>query len=180
MLIPELVQLWDKTTRAAIDSTNNAVVTIVSEHYRIHQGTLFTCTDKVTVADTATLYYLLDNPADNFPHLRKYAFASTAAPCDVYLFEEPTITANGTERTPYNNNRTSSGLANLKIYNGPTVTDDGTEIDYALVTGAKKEGGIATDMVIEWILNAGTKYITKFVNNSGSSATVRPIFIWYE
>ena len=149
-----------------------AVVSIDIEHSRIHSGKAFLLNGQYTLANATTAYVLLDNPAASYPHLRQWGITTTAAPVDVFLYEGATVTANGTTKTGLNLNRNSATTPTLATYTGPTVTVDGTLLEYVVAPGAKQSGGEGLDPVpTEWILKPSTKYVFKITNNSGSTIT---------
>lgn len=173
----------DVTARAAVDVRNKAVVVMDAEHYRIHQGNGYTASGKLTIAQGGGQgFVLVDNPNGSYPHFRGYSVTGTGAPMDIYLYETPTTTANGTQLPARNNNRNSSNVAVLDIYSGPTVSANGTELEYFLVVGTKQSGGSGVDLPVEWILKPATKYLIRIVNNTTGAGTdsVGAHMFWYE
>lgn len=165
----------------ALDTTSNALTVIDFEHSRIHNGKGFLANGKYTIANGATSYFLLKNPAASYPHLRQLGLTATAGPIDVYLFESPTTTADGTGLTEINYNRNSATTPNLQVYTGPTVSADGTQLEYLIVTGTKHDAGTGSDGTnTEFVLKPSTNYLVKLTNNSGSSADYSLKLFWYE
>lgn len=163
------------------DSVTGAIQTIDWEHSRIHNSKGYLANGKYTVANTATHYFLMSVAAATYPHLRALNISATAAPLDVYLYESPTTSANGTAITVKNYNRNSASVGNILCYDGPTVSVDGTELEYFLIPGAKQTGGSGEDGIqIEWILKPSTNYLIKVVNNSGASSDFALKLFWYE
>lgn len=173
----------DVTARAAVDVRNKAVVVMDSEHYRIHQGEGYTASGKLTVAQAGGQgFILIDNTNGTYPHFRGYSITSTGAPVDVYLYESPTTTANGTQISARNNNRNSVNTSVVDVYSGPTVSANGTELEYFLLVGTKQSGGSGVDLPVEWILKPATKYLIRIVNNTVGAGTdsVGVHIFWYE
>lgn len=174
------------SARSRVDTIDEAIVTMSAEHYRIHIGEGFHFSDKQTITSAATLRYLLRNPAANYPHFRDLSVsASGGTPCDIYLYEAPTVTGTGTAQTVRNHNRnTADGAEDLAIYLGPTVSANGTQLTYRQipVSGLFGLGGGADgDIGIEWILKPSTDYLVSVTNNHGSAtATVGIAMFWYE
>lgn len=164
-----------------VDSISGAVQSIEYEHSRIHSGKGFLFNGKHTVANGASAYHLLDNPAASYPHLRVFAVTASSGPMDIEFYEGATTSASGTAVTPVNYNRNSATTAALACYNGPTVTTPGTLLAYMLITGTKHESGSGdSGGQTEWILKPSTKYLAKLTNNSGSSVTYALKLFWYE
>ena len=164
-----------------VDTYSGAVKTIDYEHSRIHYGEGFLVNGKHTVANGATSYFLLKNPAANYPHLRVIGLTTTAGPMDIYLFESPTTSADGSTVSRINYNRNSATVPSLEVFSGPTVSVDGTQLEYLLVTGTKHDAGSGMDGAqTEFILKASTNYLIKVTNNSGTSANYALKLFWYE
>jgi len=117
--------------------------------------------------------------AAHTPHFR-YA-VDAADGIDVFLYEGPTFSANGTQRTPINLDfNYSGGGPNLQIWEDPTVTTTGTQKDRSgvIVAAAGKAGGNLAS-VNEFILKNNTEYLLRVT----SGATPNKILIdmhWYE
>ena len=163
-----------------VDRDGRYVPVIAEEHTRIHESKGFTLTGKRTVASGSRINILIKNPAGNFPHFRFYAFASEKAPADIFLYEGTTVSVDGTELTPRNNNRNSSNVPNITLHETPTITDDGEEIEYSLIAGGKHTGGTAESITVEWILQPDQNYLLRYINNSGQSSLVGFHIFFYE
>lgn len=164
-----------------VDSVTGAVQTIDWEHSRIHSSKGFLLNGKHTIANGASLDVLLSNPAGNYPHLRAVTADVTGAPFSIYIYEAPTVSANGTAAPAKNLNRNSAVAANLLTYTGPTVTTVGTELECSVIPGAKQTGGSGTENIqMEWILKSNTLYLVRLTNNSGGSEDASIKLFWYE
>lgn len=60
---------------------------------------------------------------------------ATGGDSRIEIFEGPTVSNNGTEIDRHNRNRLSSNTSTTVIYSGPTVSDDGTKIFDTIVPG---------------------------------------------
>lgn len=111
------------------------------------------------------------------PHLLiTYTSNSTS---NVYLYEGPTITANGTESTTIRNrNRNSLNASGMKVYTGATFSADGTLLfQGTTITSAK--ASVSNDNTLdEWILKTSTEYLVRVVTTSASIVMLR--LYWYE
>ena len=163
------------------DSVSGAVKTIDYEHSQVHAGDAYLVNGKHTIANGATSYFLLKNPAATYPHLRLISITASAGPMDVYFFESPTTSADGSGMSEINYNRNSLNTASLAAYSGPTVSVDGTQLEYLLITGTKHEAGAGNDGAqTEFILKPSTNYLIKVTNNSGASVDYALKLFWYE
>jgi len=178
---PMPVNLVDANGLSIIETYSKALTTIESEHARIHQGKAFQLSDKVTgLLATGSHYFLID-PTTPI-HWRDYKFLTDGAPVDIELFENPTVTDNGTALTPLNRNRLSATVSAASIYSGPTVTDDGARIyiDGIVGTGDKKSTGSTEGIAGEWIVDGGNTYLLKLTNNGAVTISYIYQFFWYE
>lgn len=163
-----------------VDRGGRYVPIIEAEHTRIHESVAYTYSSKQTVLNGASLDFLVVVAAGSYPHLRKYTFVSSGAPCDIFLYEGTTVSANGTIQTASNGNRNSSNTSDISVYLTPTVTGVGTQIHYDLLGGTKQSGGSAETLPVEWILKPATNYLLRVTNNSGSTVTIGTNFFWYD
>ena len=88
---------------------------------------------------------------------------------------------NGTPIIIYNRNRLSSNTTSTAIYDSPTVTSDGTQLDFDKISGTSKHtGGEVQGIPAEWIVDSGNTYIIKVTNNDNSNADVLFKLFFYE
>lgn len=164
----------------ALDSVSGALQVIDYEHARVHSGKAFLVNGKHSINNAATDYYLLKVPAASYPHLRQVKITGTGGPMDIYLFESPTTSADGTGMTEINYNRNSANAPTMTVFADPTVSADGTELEYLLVTGTKHDTGLSEGEQIEFVLKPSTNYLVKVTNNSGSTVSYALKLFWYE
>jgi len=179
---PAPSQIGDGTNLLEIDSISDALPTIETDHKRIHDGQGYKCTAKFTaIASDADLNILLVNPVANFSHLRLYRFTATGGPLDTFLFSGTTVSANGTSIISHNLNENSDNTADLDIYHTPTITTDGTEIEYDLLpTDGNKAGTQTTAVPLEHIFKPDTNYLLRMTNNDAQAVDVGLLLFWYE
>lgn len=116
--------------------------------------------------------------AARMPHFR---FAVDAADgIDVFLYEAPTFSANGTQRTPLNLDFNYAGAgAQLQVWEDPTVTATGTQKDRSgvLVSAAGKAGGKTS--IDEMILKNNTQYLLRVTSQANPNKALIDMH-WYE
>ena len=160
---------------------SSAISTVLdSKTFYIHQGLAFSHSGKTTLANGASYYHLFRTPSNISPHVWQILIQSDATPFDVYILEGTAVGANGTAQTPINMNRNSSTVSQVSVYNGPTVTNDGTIIDYFLIAGSKQSGGIGEGNEIELIWKPSTNYAVKVTNNGTGIANFGLYAGWIE
>jgi len=166
--------------RIEVDPYSGSLQTIETEHARIHAGDGFQVSGKISTIGTGASEYFLVVPSIVM-HWRHFRIVTTEAPIDIVLYENPTVTANGTSLTIQNRNRLSTHTAGATVYGGSTVTADGTAIFTDMIpTSAKDSGGDVEGLPVEWIINGGNTYALKITNNSGGNIDIIYQFFWYE
>jgi len=163
------------------DAYTGAIAQIDIAHAAIHLGKYFSHSGVVSVLNGASYDHLIITPdvGGKYIHFRLFLFDTTNAPILHQLYEDATVSNNGTVITGLNFNRTLPN-ATLGVYHTPTVTGTGTIIHTAQVTGSKQNGGAGQTSGTEWILKQGAKYLSRVTNNSGLTASVGYVAEWYE
>ena len=165
---------------ANVDERSGYLITISEIHALIHDGKFFSASyvDE-TVSNNASLNILIDcNGAS--PHTR--IMCQVGGDCHFRLFENPTVSANGTEITPVNRNRYSPNTATTDLYKDPTVTGDGTLISELISPGGTilvSTGGDSS-MFEEFILHKDRTYLARITNISGISQPISMELEFYE
>jgi len=92
---------------------------------------------------------------------------------ELSVFEDTTVTANGTVKTNFNAKRsdTTTTIETL-IYESPTVTADGNQITESLNHGGEKNDVTATNDTGGLILKANSNYLIRYTNTSGNSVHI--------
>jgi len=171
------------------DPHSGAIITAEIEHAQIHAGNGYSLSGKVaTLANTATMQILARTGAIPV-HWRAATMTVSDGDCDIYFYESPTITADGSLETSFNKNRLSTNTSTLDIYSTPTISANGTELEYGYIPdasggggggGGRSSGGEAQRVGGEWILAPNTEYLVTVTNNSGGAISLGYTFFWYE
>jgi len=170
----------------SIELSYNMLKTIEAEHARIHQGTAFGFSEKLTIAAGSAHSYVIDTGSQDV-HFRSYGFNSTLGPCDVHLYEAPFFDAAsaGTQKYGRNRNRTFADSSSVILNSQPfvNVASLGVHIDYGLIeaTGSTKEssGGSVASPAGEFDLHPAKKYLIQITNNNVSQITAGFDSFWY-
>lgn len=154
--------------------------TLTYLHHKIHQGNCFAVSQLTDdVADDANLDFLLVVGAKE-AHIT-FEGSSEGLAWN-FLYESPTITANGTEVTPRNRNRESSVTSTVTVYSGPSVSAVGTLLFTGLFPGGvgnKTVGGSSSERN-EWILASNTTYLGRITNKAGDTKDISFTATFYE
>jgi hypothetical protein len=165
----EIIKSQDDLKR---DPLTGSTVIISYEHYEIHNNNHYTVSDYDNEVDTGTpKYWLFTTGADKYIHFRVRVVSSLNGLIEI--FENPTITDNGTEITIYNNFRSSVNIPDMTAYYDPTVTDDGTRL-YVEVMGSdgtnpNGSGGGIMQSADEFILKQNEEYLVKYTTDSNDN-----------
>lgn len=156
--------------------------TIEIDHFFTHAGATFSCSGNGVVTSLSSKYYHIKTGA-NVVHLIHYDFVSTLANADVILFENPTITDDGTPMAVHNKNRISGKTPTVQSFIDPTVTGggEGTELEHDKMVGGKQSGGATFDEGgYEWVLKANSSYLLKYINNANQDDVTTHKFVFLE
>lgn len=92
---------------------------------------------------------------------------TTESEARLEVFEGPTVTANGTAISNYNRERDSVNTSSLAVYHTPTTTADGTRIDAVHWGSGRSSGG--SGRTDEWVLGNNTAYLVRVTNYSATA-----------
>lgn len=162
--------------RFKVDVNGQELVTIDDLNDHIREGKVYTHIDVHEIANTATYYHMIVTPNTALQPQFTYTVSATAE-CQIFLYEDPTTSSNGTLTTNYNHNRNNSTENVVLIYHQPTVTSDGTKLEEGKIggSGGNKQGSnLASD---RWILKSNSKYLVKIISNASSNKVSHVITI---
>ncbi len=96
----------------------------------------------------------------------------------VELFENPTVTVNGSAVVPLNMNFNSIYVSMVQTFDTPTIMATGTLLVERLLSGGTKKEAISVtvDNDIELILNKDNIYLIRLTNNSGGNSIAEILF----
>jgi hypothetical protein len=165
-----------------LDWLSSSLPNIDVFHQMIHAGKAFTLVSYDTDVDIAApkLYRLTAPASPKQVHLT-WEFKSLAAGT-VYVYENPTLTAQGSTLTPINMNRNSAAAAVMTIGEDATQSSLGTQIWVGDLTTA---GAFFTTLGgndgnrHEFVLKYEEEYLIRFVTTADNN-TLRTSLFWYE
>lgn len=160
--------------------------TLEIQHHKIHEGNHFTVHNITLAIPLSSSKYFLIIPPPIQPdgsvieiHLI-FELDSLTSGGTLELFENPTITANGTPLNIFNNNRRSSTTSQTQVFEDPTVTFDNPP---PLFQGIVSVGGTVGDFnrdEEEFILDESFNYVLKFTNSTIATANINIDLNWYD
>mgnify|MGYP003126151019 FL=1 len=159
------------------DKYAHAVTVISSQHRLIHDGMFFSGWFRnATLASGSKLYLGISVPASTYPHMQVVQVTADEGGLEVELYENSTYSG-GSAVTMVNRNRNSSKTLSTSVVSAPTVTTEGTLIDFHILPeqGAGGHSGVNTKEEFgELALSSSTDYLIAVDN---TTATTRDVTI---
>ena len=170
--IPDILQFVDKTA-----------ITNPRFQYKIKEGYGFAVGHRFpSVASGASVDLYFENPSGSGREVVIITIEVTAlAQSDIDIYENNTITANGTALTPRNLNRGSSitSVVNAE-YDGTYGLGD-LIFDDVCPGGSKKEAvGGAAEVGETAIIPPGSNFLVRVTNQSASATRIAIRILWWE
>ena len=181
-LIGSNVGVIDKSgDKLGIDVSVSGAQVIDILHHEIHEGEAWELdlTD-LALADDASIGILLTVGSGVEAHIEVAATAGGDA--ELFIYEQPTVVAIGTNLVPINLNRSINATSASTASYGVTVSDYGTTIADRIIAGGTKSfssggGGGSRE---ETILRNGYQYFIRLENEGGAAKVAGLHLVWYE
>ena len=176
-----VVGITDGITRLGVESTAEAIQSSRAVHSRIDKSNGWMSSHKfVDVAGGASVYLHIKTGSTANPH-GNYV-VQTEAKVTVELYENPTLTNDGTGLSENCFNRQTTATADTTCFHTPTVSVDGTLLETGM-TGTSGNvfdiGGSLTDRGY-WVLKKSESYLIKVTNNDAAAKDVVVSYVWHE
>ena len=170
--------ITDGKNFARIDRTSGMLDTLDALHTRIHDGKVWIAAHAETIAQNKSIDLLIVSGLNGTQSHVVFEYG-TAALGRYELYENPTVSVQGSVLPHYNKNRKSTTyVAMSTVYINPTFSALGTRIDIAS-WGTKQAGQYNRDAE-EWILDNAKTYLMRVVQVDTGSASVTAKIEWYE
>jgi len=165
----------DNTRQGGFDNLLSVPIFISSEHHEIHEGDAYLLPKEVAL-NNGDVYDFLFIPPINGKQIHMNWELTGDDKFKVEFYENPTVTANGTDITSsvLNRNRNSIETTSSTVYSQPTVTSTGTSLHCAYTdkyTPTRVEG--------ELVLGETNTYLLRIVALK-DSASICVSGNWYE
>jgi hypothetical protein len=149
-------------------------------HSRIHRAHCFSFSPIVDIAGVNEIRYL--GICGEFPiHVNGYNFTASGDRWLVELYEEPTVSANGTPATYLNRNRARDTIVpTFQLFQSPTISDLGLRLETLAVFPSGNGSTPAFQWPHEWVLRPFTAYALRIAKLQSSSQTLYGTVLWYE
>ena len=168
---------------AASGKDEGYLINIDIEHHKIHEGKHYTCQVYDADTDSGESKYLLVR-APNTTTRVHYVFNLRATlNGTLYFYEGPTTSSTGSLLTSYNNDRNSTSVAALKVWEDPVVIADGNQMLVNVIgsDGVNPQGnqGGVSNRSNEFVLKQNTDYLIEFYANTNNTR-LNICNEWYE
>lgn len=150
------------------DDMTSALNVIDYAHHEIHSGSHYKSGYQDTTMDTDDTIALVFTTPDTTKHMHWVLTAQSTGACTIQVFSSPTLSAEGTEVTPFNRNQNSSNTSDMIVSHTPTITANGTKISEKWVgsIGFKETTGGESRGDSELILKQNTQYLVLCTANA--------------
>lgn len=175
------VIITDGTTSIEVDADIGGLVVTPVEHSLVDQGVMFSCFHSFLLVPAANSRWLhIKVPATHSCHLR-FRFMSEAK-IDYYMYENPTLTNDGTALTEYDLNRVTANASNVDVFHTPTITNTGTMIDNGMIgtSGWLGDTGGSVSAMANWKLKPSESYLIGANNNDAAAKDIVIQLTWHE
>jgi hypothetical protein len=175
------VIIGDGTNDIEIDPDVGGLLVTPIEHSLVQDGVVFTCFHSFLLVAAATSKWLhVKIPATHTCHIRWRFMAE--AKIDYYIYENPTLTDDGTALTEYDMNRTTANASNIDVFHTPTITNVGTMIDNGMIgtSGFLFDSGGSVSPMEDWLFKASESYLIGANNNDAAAKDIVIQLVWWE
>jgi hypothetical protein len=180
-----------KTYKICDVDASGSLIHISHQHSKVHQGDYYNCSHYYSaVADNGTAELLIKLSANYENHA--VIQIGTGGDGRLDLYENPTLSDNGTSINVINHNRSkalasptrasSSTAFHTPTHNSPQAYGTPLIPGFVLPGGTKDKGGgaIAEASGEQWVWAASNDYLVKVTNQSGSAQDISIDVAFYE
>lgn len=175
--------LYNSNGNPVTVSNENTLVIMDELHYRNHQGNFWTASASANLntGQTSEFMMCVDNVTEF--HFVDFTLSVSGGPVNIELYEDPTLTNNGTAFNLTNMNRGFRDKnQTVDTYVTPTYTAPGFLLFEDAITGGTGQAAKITapfDLSSEWILVDGC-FLFIITNNDGNNNDIYINFFGYE
>ncbi len=156
---------------------SNSLVALSFSEYQAHIGNKYFVKTQADIA-VDTTYFMFRTP-DTTTRIHARAQVSTEGEFITEIFENPTLSADGTPIAGMNCDRDSSNTAELLPFAGPTVSDAG-DLIWSARTGSNKDATVSEAQKYEIIAARDTDYLFRLTKVAAGTLWIDVDFWWHE
>jgi len=177
----QYVIVGDGTSDIEVDPDIGGLLVTPIEHNLVHDGVVFSCFHSFLLTAAATSKWLhVKVPATHIAHMR-FRFMAEAK-IDYYVYENPTLTGDGTALTEFDMNRVTANASNVEVFHTPGITAVGTMIDNGMIgtSGFLFDSGGSVSPMEDWMFKPSESYLIGANNNDAAAKDFVIQLVWYE
>lgn len=177
----QYVILSDGVNTVEVDPDIGGLLVTPIEHNLVSDGVMFsTFHSFLNVASATSKWVLFKTPVMYKAHVR-FRFMSEAK-IDYYVYENATLTGNGTAISTFDMNRETHNASNCLCYHTPTITNSGTMIDNGMIgtSGWLGDTGGSISQMADWIFRHDLNYLIGANNNDANAKDIVIQIVWFE
>jgi len=158
---------------------NKQLVTITNNHYLNQNGKVYSLSQEMTLSSGQEVYFMGCTQNKNI-HFTSFDIIVDTAPVNIYFYENPNVTNNGTQINSTIMNRNFNYNSTLNLFYNPTISSEGELLFVNGILGDKNQVQSNFGQTEEWVLNLNTCYTFKIINNNGNDNDIIANLIYYE
>jgi len=175
----QLVKLRTENGDVLSDDFTDAIVTIESEHRKIHQGNAYRTASYFPIGANEIKYFQFKTWAKSI-HFKQITLIDWMSSFLCEMLESPTVTDWTVTMPIYNANRNSVNVSTVTIYSDPTGVSGGEVINIEYLPASNQSPTASGWNSIEYVLKSNASYVFRLTNLSNSAWNLLNKCFWYE
>lgn len=163
-----------------LDGSTGALEVIDYANHEVHSGSHYNYRDYYTITKNSEKDFLIVTPnSTKFAHLI-FGLESITSTVTFNIFENCTVSDNGTLEPVRNRNRNFDNGNLVLLYEDPTITNNGNEIASGIFGAGRNSNGGGGRDTEEIILRRDETYCILITELNVATTSVNILFDWYE
>ena len=175
------VLLSDGTTTAVIDPESGSLSVDSATHQRVINSNMWISSYLWSaVAAAGSVFFHIKVGANKNPH--GVIRMSCQAESTFYIYENPTLTGDGTALTNVCENRQTTAVPNTACFRDPAITANGLQLEIGKlgVGGRFTAAGTTIENGGYFLLKKGEDYLIRVDNDDGAAQDFSITYMWHE
>jgi len=166
--------------KSPLDPNTGVFMTVEYAHHEIHEGEHYSYRDFYFMPKNSVKEFLIITPNSTKQMHSLFGVQSTTSTISYNIFENCTVSNNGTLEPVRNRNRNFNNNNEGLLYEDPTITADGTEIAAGIYGSGKNSNGGGDRDTEEILLKVNETYCYRISEQNIASTNINILFDWYE
>jgi len=174
------IQKVNEVSLSQVERTTNAVKVIPYSHAELHSGDHYVYRGYHMVAKAGVKDHLIVTPdSTRWSHMT-VGVGVNSSEAVIAIYENPTVTDNGTLGNVVNRNRNYPDNNTTEIYEDPVVVSPGALLQDAYLGSGKNLPGSSERDSEEILLRQNTTYLVRITEQNIAATVANFAFDWYE